>query len=317
MAGKQGREFSRVVFHLPADWLGDGAGKVLPFYRNLDSGLVARGLVVERRALERAQVIPAVETDTALHLINHGRIRHPRVLNAGIAYIYPFWNVDPWGIRAFSSIAAARFDPGQLDGDAARAFFRRLRRRLVGQRLSRYPQASEVARDLPEGAVAVFLQSEAHRDVDETCYLDRKAMVKTVLAAAPGPVIVKPHPRDHRSGTRRWLAALAGRHSSLTVSEANIHDILAAAERVVTINSAAAVESYLHRRPVILCGQADFHHIAHTVRTPDDLAAALRAPVRRRAYDKYIHWYFGLNCLSATDPDLADRFLARAAQAGD
>lgn len=298
------------VFHLPKDWLTPSGEGVMPFYVALRDGLEAEGRSVEFRPIDKAGVIAAAEADEAIHLVNHGRLRHPRVWNAGIAYVYPFWNVDPWGIRAFSSIAAQRFDAASVPVDAARPFFRRLRKRLVEGRLSRYPQLGAVT-DLPEGAVAVFLQSEAHRDVDETCYLTREEMVETVLEAAPGPVVIKPHPRDTDPGTRAWLEGLAARYPRLVVSVANIHDILGACARVVTINSAVGIESYLHRKPVVLCGQSDFHHIARVARSVDDLALALREPVRRRAYDRYVYWYFGLNCLSTTEPGLARRFLDR------
>lgn len=304
----------RIVLHLPRSWLGPFGSGALPFYERLEQGLHRLGHPVGRLALDRDRVMETVEADDALHIVNHGRFRHPRLLNAGIAYIYPFWNLDPQGIRAFSSIAARRFDPSSVDAQAARPFFRRLKQRIVGKRTSRYdqPQGHE---DLPRAAAAVFLQSEAHRVVGETCYLDRWQMLESVLASCDAPVIVKPHPRDMGEDTRAGLRDFAARFPQLRVSEGNIHDIIAASDRVMTINSAVGIEAYLHRKPVILCGQADFHHIAQTARSQDDLAGFLAEPPRRRAYDKFIYWYFGLNCLSTTQEDLAERALERFAQA--
>ncbi|AVO36429.1 hypothetical protein [Pukyongiella litopenaei] len=304
----------RVVLHLPRSWLGPFGSGVLPFYERLEQGLRRLGHPVERLALNRDRVLETVAADDALHIVNHGRFRHPRLLNAGIAYVYPFWNLDPQGIRAFSSIAGQRFDPSSVDAQAARPFFRRLKQRLVGGRGSRYEQPRH-HEDLPPAAAAVFLQSEAHRVVGETCYLDRWQMLETVLASCDAPVIVKPHPRDGSQETRAGLRDLATRFPHLRLSGGNIHDIIAAADRVVTINSAVGIEACLHRKPVILCGQADFHHVAQTARTPDDLAGFLTRPPRKRAYDKFIYWYFGLNCLSTTQEDLAERALDRFAQA--
>lgn len=282
----------------------------MPFYERLRDSLQDLGCRVDMRPLDKARVATWADGDGAIHLVNHGRVRHPRVWNAGVAYVYPFWNVDPWGIRAFSSIADQRFDPDTVSATDARAFFKRLKTRLVRGRRSRYPQPQTVTA-LPVGAVAVFLQSEAHRDVDETCYLDRTQMVDTVLQATEGPVIVKPHPRDTDPATRGWLRDLAQAHARVNVTEANIHDILAVTSRVVTINSAVGIEAYLHRKPVVLCGQSDFHHIAQVARSVEDLGTALQSPMRKRPYDKFIYWYFGLNCLSATDPGLGQRFLQR------
>ena len=304
---------SDYVFHLPRSWLGAGGSGVLPFYERLSDGLRRRGMSVVHVPLDRDVVMAHVASDTAFHVVNHGRFQDPRVLNAGIAYIYPFWNMDPLGIRAFSSIADQPFRPGQIDADAARPFFRRLRKRLVGGRTSRYPQP-DLASVVPEDCIAVFMQSEAHRNVGETRHLTPWQMIETCVATGQ-PVVVKPHPRDETPETLARLNRMAKAHLNLTVSAANIHDILATAARVVTINSAVGVEAYLHRKPVILCGQADFHHIAEVAQSVDALADLLSRDPKPRAYAKYIHWYFAQMCLSTTEPDLTGRFLDRVAAA--
>lgn len=298
------------VFHLPGSWLGLYGSGLLPFYTRLIDGLESAGHSARCIPLDRDTVLERVRADQACHVINHGRVTHERVRNAGIAYVYPFWNMDPSGIRAFSSIAAQAFTPAEIDADVARPFMRRLRGRLVTERISRYPQPDAPA-DLPDGCVAVFLQSEGHRTVGETLYMDRWTMLAAVCEGAEGPVVVKPHPRDTDPATGHRLAALQQTYPHLIVSAANIHDILRVCARVVTINSAVGIEAYLHRKPVILCGQADFHHIADVARSPDALKGLLAQAPRRRAYDKFIWWYFAHHCLSTTEPDLVRRFLER------
>lgn len=302
---------SRIVFHLPRSWLGPLGSGLMPFYQRLTEGLQAMGVPFEITDLDRDRVMDAVARDDAFHVINHGRFEHARVLNAGIAYVYPFWNVDPKGIRAFSSIADRPFRPGRIDVDVARPFFRKLRTRIVGARTSRYEQPQDVE-TFPDNATAIFLQSEGHRGVGETMWLDRWAMIDAVLAADAGPVIVKPHPRDTDPDTRARLAQMPG----VQVSEGNIHDIIDAAKRVVTINSAVGIEAYLHRKPVILCGQADFHHVADEARDATTLTDLLKQTPRKRAYDKFIWWYFADQCLSTTEPTLAPRFLERVRAQG-
>ena len=300
----------RFIFHLPGSWLGPGGSGLMPFYRNLIDGLERQGIEVELRVLDRMRVMQDVESDSSFHVVNHGQFSHPRLRNVGLAYVYPFWHVDPKGIRAHSSIADAAFDPRGTDAVIARAFFRRQVKRLVGARRSRYPQPDAVP-DLPEDPIAVFLQSEAHRGVAETSYLTPLEMVETILTSQRGPVVAKLHPLDHEAGLRTRMYALAREYPQFHIANCNIHDLLARARKVVTINSAVGIEAYLHRKPVILCGKADFHHIATVARSADDLRSALEAPVKARPYDKYIHWYFAQQCLATTDPDLTDRFVAR------
>lgn len=305
-----------VVFHLPASVL-RGTEDLAPFYEKLIAGLRDRGAEVRQVLHDRARILAEVEADGGFHIVDHGAIRHPRILNTGVAYIYPFRNMDPWGIRALSSISAMPFDPAAIDPAAATAFADKLRRRLIGKRTSRYEQP-EARQAVPKGCIAVFLQSEGHRSVEETCHLDLRAMLGAVLAVPDGrPVVVKPHPRDHDAETRLYLRRLARRHPRLQVVEANIHDILQAADVAVTINSATGIEAMLHGCPVVLCGQADFHHQAITVRQPDEMAYALHeALIRSWHHDAFLYWYFAQNCLSAMSPTLVDDLLARIAATG-
>lgn len=282
----------------------------MPFYLRLLEGLKARDVRFEVEVLERETLPERVAADDAIHVIHHGSFAHDRARNADVAYIYPFWNFDAQGIRAFSSIAQMPFPQGDIDPDVARPFFRRLRQRMVGQRTSRYAQPEAVT-DIANVAAVVFLQSEGHRIVGETCYLDRWQMLDGVCEAIDGPVVVKPHPRDHDPRTAEGLAARLDRYPHLRVSNGNIHDLIAASARVVTINSAVGVEAYLHRKPVVLCGQSDFHHVADVARSESDLAQILGRAPRKRAYDKFVWWYFADQCLSSVDDDLADRVMAR------
>jgi hypothetical protein len=304
------------VFHLPGSVLRD-AGLMKPYYVKLIEGLKERGFPVSLLAHDRALVPAQVEADQAVHIVDHGGHRHPRLLNTGIAYVYPFWHLDPWGIRAASSIAAKAFTPADIDAATATLFADKLRKRLVSTRRSRYEQPRKRA-EVPAGCLAVFLQSEAHRGVTETCYLSLREMVKAVMARDdPRPIVIKPHPRDTDPATRRFLARIAGRDPRITISEANIHDILEQAAACVTINSAVGIEAMMHGCPVILCGKADFHHCAITVQTPADLDSAIAEAMSCDwPHDAYLYWYFGLNCLSAGQPSLVDDFLQRIREAG-
>ena len=207
---------------------------MLPFYQKLTAGLSERA-EIRLVPIEREGLLDRIEATAGVHIVNHGRVTHPRALNSGIAYIYPFWHLDPSGIRAFSSIGETVFRPSDVDGEVARGLFRRLRGRLVEGRTSRYEQPEEIA-DLGTVKAAVFLQSEGHRTVGETLYLDRWAMVRGVLEAVDGPVVVKPHPRDLDPETGDGLEALQVEYPHLVVTLANIHDVIRAVERVVTIN---------------------------------------------------------------------------------
>lgn len=306
-----------IHFHLPAEALWSPETRMAPFYRQLTEGLRDRGITVGWLRHDRhtvADTVAAGEND--FHILDHGRLRHPRVLNAGLSYAYPFWNLDPWGIRALSSIAAREFRPETIDGPTAEGFHRRLHARLAEGRTSRIGQPEEQA-EFPPGVIAVFLQSRNHRDAAATGHLDQDQLIEGLLARPdPRPIVVKLHPRDPDAAeTRARLAALGD--PRLTVTGANLHDILARAAVTVTITSGAGMESLVHRVPLVLAGATDFHHCAVTARDPAELDAAMaEAETRDWPYSAFLYWYFRRNCLSSGSPRLIDDFLARLAATG-
>lgn len=305
---------SGLVIHVPGDWI-DGPN-MRPFYRRLAAGLAGRDIPCRFHPMDRAALADEIAADDDFHILNHARHPHPRVLSAGIAYLYPFWHLDPDGIRAFSSIRRQDFVPHHIDPVQAKRIFDRLVRRNVSARKSRYEQPEDIE-DIPNGVIAIFLQSEGHRNVDETCYLDRWTMLDTCLAHANGRrVVVKPHPREVSIALFDRLVALQEEHPNLQISLANIHDILARADRVVTINSAVGIEAYLHQKPVILCGQTDFHHITTEATDTMSLAAALEQPAPNVDYARYIAWYFGQNCVDAGSDKMVDQIMAKIRATG-
>lgn len=310
-----------LVFHLPENCLPENCScpdseTMAPFYQKALAGLDDLEVPYKLQALDHDTVLERIEADDWFHIVAHGRSPHARALMAGVAYLYPYWHVDAQGIRAFSSIGEKKFRAGQIDGDQAREFLKSLRRKWVEPRKSRYEQQVKPAKHLPDDAVAVFLQSEKYRSLAETCHMDCWQMIEACLAAERGPIVVKPHPLDLDEDTFERLMGLEDAHPNLHVSLDNIHDILACAKRVVTINSAVGVEAYLHRKPVILCGQADFHHIADVARSPQELTALLRQEPAGRVYAKYLYWYFERNCVNAGRGSVARQILRKIKATG-
>ena len=152
----------------------------------------------------------------------------------------------------------------------------------------------------------------------ENCYLTQREMLWGLIGRQdPRPILVKAHPRDTDPASRERLARMARRHPKMQLVDANIHDMIAACDVVVTINSATGIEAMLHKKPVVLCGQSDFHHAAVTCHAAPDLDAAIaRAEAWHAPHVPFLWWYFAQNCLSARSPTLVNDFLARVAATG-
>jgi hypothetical protein len=305
-----------LIFHLPSKVLELGWD-----YRQVYGPMVAaiKPLGAEVRLVphDRATVAEEIAADDAFHILNHGQMRHPRVLNCSSAYIAPFHYLDAHGIRALSSIGEMEFDAAQVDAAAAKAFHKRLFARTAGQRISRYDQPSEQL-EVPKGCIAVFLQAESHRGLGETLYVPMRRMIKALLERDdPRAIVVKPHPRDVDFETLGWLLAKAKKDARLQISYANIHDMLAACSLVVTINSAVGIEAMVHAKPVVICGKADFHHCTEVVHSRHDFDAAIaRAESRDWPFAAYLYWFFRKNCLSLKSPTLGADILAKIRATG-
>jgi hypothetical protein len=306
---------ARVVLHMPDRFIaGFAKGKPPLLYGRIVQTLATLGLT--------ADFAPEMPTDQArklrdgnLHVMENGRVQAEGWLNSATAYLEGFFHVDPQGVQAASSIAARRYDPAKVDPGDAAAFAQLLRARFTEARHSRYKQRREV-NVLPPGAIAVFLQGPAPIRQGQA-YCGFEDMLRAVARHAQGrPVVVKPHPLKPDLGAD-IIAAVQAEGHSVIATEANVHDILAACSLTVSINSATALEGFLHEKPAVLFGRSDFHALVETATSAQDfpraMAAALTSP---RDYARALTWYFKQNCLDIHAADFDTRLLAIFAAAG-
>lgn len=298
-----------LVLHVPGHMLGPDEAALPGLFQKLAAGFRSRGVRVETRWRDRVALAEMGET-ADLHLIHNGAVRHPRALNTGLAYVFPFWYCDAHGIFADSSLASAAFDPGAEDPEAAASFFAAHARRIVGQRLSRYGQPNRRA-EFAGGAIAVFLQGDSE-PVERMRHMREAEMFEAVVTArGERKLIVKAHPRN-RSGDTGAILERARGLPGVTVTDANVHDILAASAVTVSISSATALEGMFHRVPAVLCGRSDLHHCAETARDPGAVAEALRTALGRTyPFEAFVHWFLGAGMLNTGRDDLLDRVVAR------
>ena len=303
---------ARVVLHLPEYMLARlAAGKPLLYSRIRDC-LVARGGAVDLvTGFDKA----GRREDGNLHIVENGAGQRPGVLNAATAYLDGFFHVDPVGIQAASRIGGLVYDPAAVDGVAAAAYLAALQQRFLMPRHSRYKQERAV-RAIPKGALAVFLQGPAPQRNGQA-YCSFETMLEAVCAGADGrPVVVKPHPLKPELGAE-IIAKVRAKGFDPIATDANVHDILAACSATVSINSATALEGFLHGKPAVLFGKSDYAALVQTAQTADAFAAALaRALADPPDYARALYWYFGLNCLDITADSFDARLLAIFAEAG-
>jgi hypothetical protein len=112
-----------------------------------------------------------------------------------------------------------------------------------------------------------------------------RAVARGVAGSGGGRVYVKLHPVQSDAGTEAVRAQAAGL-PGVEITAASLHDIAAAADVVVTQNSAAGFEALLQRKPVVTCAASDFHHATLVARNPAQLKRALAAaPAHAAGFD--------------------------------
>ena len=295
-----------VVFHLPENWIAQGGDsdpltQACPdFYARAVAGLRKQRVPVSTAVLDRETLRDQVDADNRFHIVHEGALRHARAMIAAPAYVAPFWHLDASGGRRCSSIAGKTFQAHPIDKIRATNFFNALRQVRVVH------DPAEVA---PDSLLVLFQKPNATL---APAYLDRFEMLETALAHWSGPVLLRLHPDARKEdGVMARITALQEVHPNLAITEAHITALLPAVARLLSVNSGMTLEAYLHRTPAILCGKADFHHIAEVARSAEALEDILKAPAPGRATAKYLYWYFAQNCLSANAYDLPDQMIRR------
>jgi hypothetical protein len=303
---------AKLIFHVPGQYL--DTYHYLALFRRLDQVFRPRGadIVVRDRRDGPRDASPGAAAhydDGNLHIVDMGRLRGPGILNAAVAYIQPYWHLDPAGVQAESSIGQMTYDQRKIDYAVAGPFYEGMRAELVAARKSRRDQMERETHFAP-GAIAVFLQGL--RPLNQgLAYCTPLEMLRAVCAGAGGrQVLVKPHPLAAEEDAAVIDAALA-QGLPITPTLANVHDIIAASICTVSFNSAVALEGFLHRKPAVLFGQSDFHHICETVRQPQEFAGALERLLARPpgGYAQFLFWYLGMNCLHLHWPSFEARVL--------
>ena len=223
----------------------------------------------------------------------------PRCLTLRRAYAYPFWQIEATNERWNFDVAKAEFDASSVDVEAARPFFRRMGRKMLGER-----------EGASEGFVFMPLQGRLceHRSFQA---MSPKAMIEATLDHLPGREIrATLHPREtYDAADHDMLSGIAARFPRFRLVRGDARDLLRASDTVVTQNSSVALTGFFARKRAVLFAGVDFHHIAGSV-PRDGLMAAFGRLETRMPFVAYMQWVFD-TCINAGAPDAADQILAR------
>lgn len=310
---------ARVILHIDAQYHGRLAQtKRLAMFGKIHALITARGGEVMLATRPKGRLSQAdVKGDGDLHIVDSSNARGVGWLNSSIAYLTGFWHLDDMGILSGAEMAR-RGDlchPEPAGSTQAHQFFDQLCMRTKDKRRTRHQQPETIS-PLPKGCIAVFLQGRAPERHGQHFFIGPE-MIEAVARGAQGrAVLVKPHPLFWDEGVQ-MVADTRAQGLSVHLAQAHVHDLLAACDVTVSINSAAAIEGFLHGKPAILCGRGDFAPLGETMIDPDQFAEILgRALKAQRDYAGWLHWYLTQHAIAVDAPEAEAHILKRFAAAG-
>ena len=98
----------------------------------------------------------------------------------------------------------------------------------------------------------------------------------------------------------------------IELSDASVHDLIAGAKYVFTVNSGVGLEALLHGRPVVITGECDYSYAtAAYPRTVDDLKVCLQQELTfdRERTQELLHYYVNNYSMAANDATAIHRKL--------
>ncbi|MEQ9260701.1 MAG: hypothetical protein RIG84_16565 [Roseovarius sp.] len=305
----------RLLVHVPATLLERHGQEGFGLYGRVASHM--RGQGIEVRFLERPSTTELDGyTKEDFHLVHHGFLRRFNVLNSGVAYVFPYWYLDQRGVLCDSSMANATPDLDSVKHEAAVRFFEGMRERLVLGGVSKYEQPARAQRFGP-GHIAVFLQGMGDPVLRNMFMLETEMLDLVLRHRGEREVVVKPHPKWPDTMASDHARRLAEETPGLTITDANVHDMLEGAYCSVSICSGASFEGIFHRTPSILFGRSDFNACAVTVRSAAEAEEAL-AGIGAREFDfeRFAYWFLRRKMFNSRNPNVGERVMQRIARTG-
>jgi hypothetical protein len=177
--------------------------------------------------------------------------------------------------------------------------------------------------DLPGGDYVFFpLQIPHDQSIRYFSDFEEADVVDAVLAWANRsgvPIVFKPHPVSQKlmKPFSEKVKAQGGYWST-----ANVHDLIAGARAVFTINSGVGFEALLHVKPVVTFGRAEYDAVSIHA-TPEDIdiawSACQAASGQRQAlelrYRSFVDWFLGDYAIDLSNQEVAMERLEAIAQA--
>ncbi len=304
----------RVVLHVDDLWRESIENNEHPIFDQIERALAGRSLPLQMVRLDSKPAEAALEDPDAAHIMMGSEARFgPRILHLSRAPIWGFWHLDELGSGWQSSLRLADFNPTTIDADRAQYFFNGVSGYMLRENVSIIPQEARMEGSLQGAKATVFCQAETDLDA-QSHYLSTEDMIRICAEFDPQSLVyVKSDPESSKEERRR-IMSITQDYQNVRLSEASVHDLVAASDLVVTQNGVPGFEALMQKCPVVTCAKSPYWHATLTAKNPTDLREALEFGTLAMLdfpYEKHFYWTLVRHGLEPAKDVFAKRFLTR------
>jgi hypothetical protein len=207
-------------------------------------------------------------------------------------YVGPFWHIEKQSKRWEWPVSYSAFDAATVDPVKAAAFYRRWTSKLFWGTPKR------------DGFVFMPLQGRllTRRSFQFCSPID---MITATLQHEPKRnIIATLHPSENYGPHElEALTALTETYDQLTVQTGETDAFLRDCDYIVTQNSSLGFQGYFLKKPLIMFGKSDFHHIGLNVHQLGVTEAFARRADHAPDYAAYLYWFLQKQAINTGRPE--------------
>lgn len=217
-------------------------------------------------------------------------------------------SMDHQGFAGYSSLATIH-DPIErssvnYSADALAQNEHELRDTYIHNNVSKYSQNAErITFEDDYVFVALQIPTDTVAALAEITGIELVRTVAEHYFGSSTKVRVKRHPYCNSMSVQKTLESLCA-SGAIEISDASVHDLIAGAKAVFTVNSGVGLEALLHGRPVIVTGECDYSYaVTAYPRTVAELKTCLNEAFvfDQQRTQKLLHYYVNSYSMAAND----------------
>ncbi|WP_284378111.1 hypothetical protein [Amylibacter marinus] len=207
---------------------------------------------------------------------------HPHALEARPAAFGPYWALDSTAEIAQKTAYRAKFNPNSIQIGAARDLFDRMCEKQGVVEGPCVPNA---------GFVLVALQGVLSRRRSWQSMAPIQMIEQVIAHEKRRDIKIKLHPNETYSPAEMAAIEALCDGARVSVTQADLDGLLRGCAYTVSMNSSVSFKGLLHRKPGILFGDAEFHHVFHSTRIAEIGACFEQVLTHEVEFEKYLFWY--------------------------